>query len=133
MGIEGQRYNERSVIGRVSASSCVSGPGDLDQQRGRYKSRKSRTATKGAGPIVYHSVFVAGSRVGCFTPPNVLRHVPSLSRLHSSVQLPSPSSSFGSSPMLDILAFGMSNIQEEGRKPGSMGSAGVISRETWVV
>jgi len=66
-------------------------------------------------------------------PPNVLRHVSSLSRLHSSLQLPSPSSSFWSSPMLDVLTFGMSNIEGEGRKPGSMGSAGVIPREKWAV
>jgi len=44
--------------------------------------------------------------------------------IHSSQPLPSPSSSFGSSPMLDKLAFGMSKIDGEGSKPGSAGSAG---------
>jgi serine/threonine-protein kinase SRPK3 len=45
--------------------------------------------------------------------------------IHSSQPLPSPSSSFGSSPMLDKLAFGMSKIDGEGgggSGPGSVGS-----------
>jgi len=43
--------------------------------------------------------------------------------IHSSQPLPSPSGSFGSSPMLDKLAFGMSKIDgEAGSKPGSLGS-----------
>jgi serine/threonine-protein kinase SRPK3 len=53
--------------------------------------------------------------------------------IHSSQPLPSPSSSFGSSPMLDKLAFGMSKIDGEGSKPGSVGSAGAVAgtgRET---
>lgn len=54
--------------------------------------------------------------------------------IHSSQPLPSPSSSFGSSPMLDKLAFGMSKIDGEGSgsKPGSVGSGGVpaVVRET---
>jgi serine/threonine-protein kinase SRPK3 len=37
--------------------------------------------------------------------------------------LPSPSSSFGSSPMLDKWAFGMSKIDGEDSKPASVGSA----------
>jgi hypothetical protein len=39
---------------------------------------------------------------------------------------PLPSSSFGSSPMLDKLAFGMNKIDEEGTKLGSGGSTGAI-------
>jgi len=52
--------------------------------------------------------------------------------IHSSQPLPSPSGSFGSSPMLDKLAFGMSKIDGEGSKPGSAGSAGAVGvgRET---
>ena len=43
--------------------------------------------------------------------------------------LPSPSSSFGSSPMFDKLAFGMSKIDGEATsKPGSYGSGSVASR-----
>jgi serine/threonine-protein kinase SRPK3 len=38
--------------------------------------------------------------------------------------LPSPSSSFGSSPMLDKWAFGMSQIRRGDGKPTSLGSAG---------
>jgi hypothetical protein len=90
MVIEGQRYNERSVIGRVSAISCVSGPDDPDQQRGKYKSGKSSTATKEAGcrSIVYHPVFVAGSRVGCFTRRKATKRVTSRFESISTTQLP---------------------------------------------
>lgn len=51
--------------------------------------------------------------------------------IHSSQPLPSPSSSFGSSPMLDKWAFSMSKIEGkggEGSIPGSVGSGGRDSR-----
>lgn len=48
---------------------------------------------------------------------------------HSSQPLPSLSSSFGSGLILDKLAFGMSKIDGEGSKPGSLGSAGTIPRD----
>ena len=50
--------------------------------------------------------------------------------IHSSQPLPSPSSSCGSSLMLDKLALEMSKINGKGSKLGSVGSAEAIPRET---
>ncbi|KIM83194.1 hypothetical protein PILCRDRAFT_7161 [Piloderma croceum F 1598] len=62
-------------------------------------------------------------------PPSKDREGNQTSRLESilihSLQL-LPSSSFGSSPMLNKLAFGMSRIDGEGSKPSSVGSTGTI-------
>ena len=110
-GIERQRYNEPSAIGGCSASSGVSGPANPRlgwSEVGKGKSGKSRgwkDCDQGGGRrgVPLHSRQVTGTQ-----PVN-------------DTQLPSPFSSFESSPILDKLAFGMGIVE-----------GGGVNRVRWV-